>query len=49
MRVEGLNGATPILADYQFNLFYDFDPGAETLLGMGLVGLAAGTNRKRPS
>lgn len=26
IKVEGLNGATPILADYQIDLFYDFNP-----------------------
>jgi hypothetical protein len=26
IKVEGINGATPKLTDYQINLFYDFDP-----------------------
>lgn len=30
LRVEGLNGATPKLVDYQFNLYYDFDTGLDT-------------------
>jgi len=42
MRVVGLNGATPILADYQFNLFYDFDPGADTPIGaLGVIDITA--------
>ncbi|MEM6506300.1 MAG: PEP-CTERM sorting domain-containing protein [Planctomycetota bacterium] len=40
MTVEGANGATPILADYQFDLFYDFDPGADNTLGsLGSINL----------
>ncbi|MEO0513495.1 MAG: hypothetical protein AAF108_11470 [Planctomycetota bacterium] len=30
IQVEGTNGATPILSDYQFDLFYDFDPSEDT-------------------
>lgn len=30
VEVEGTNGATPILADYQIDLLYDFDPGLDT-------------------
>jgi len=33
MNVEGANGATPILADYQIDLFYDFDTGLDTPVG----------------
>jgi len=33
MKVEGTNGATPILADYQIDLYYDFDTGLDTPLG----------------
>lgn len=32
MKVEGTNGATPELADYQINLYYDFDTGFDTPL-----------------
>ena len=28
--VEGSNGATPVLTDYQIDLYYDFDPGVDT-------------------
>ena len=30
IRVEGANGVTPKLTDYQFDLFYDFDPADNT-------------------
>lgn len=30
IRVEGLNGATPVLTDYQIDLYYDFDTGSDT-------------------
>ncbi|MEZ6190818.1 MAG: PEP-CTERM sorting domain-containing protein [Phycisphaerales bacterium] len=33
MKVIGTNGATPVLADYQIDLFYDFDTGFDTALG----------------
>lgn len=33
MKVEGANGAIPVLADYQIDLFYDFDTGLDTPLG----------------
>ncbi len=33
MKVEGTNGATPVLADYQFDLYYDFNTGFDTPLG----------------
>lgn len=33
MKVEGANGATPVLADYQIDLYYDFDTGFDTALG----------------
>ena len=33
MNVEGTNGNTPVLVDYQIDLFYDFDPGFDTPLG----------------
>jgi hypothetical protein len=33
MKVVGTNGATPILADYQIDLYYDFDTGFDTPLG----------------
>lgn len=38
MKVEGLNGATPILADYQIYLYYDFDTGFDTPIGsLGVI------------
>jgi len=40
IKVEGFNGATPKLTDYQFNLYYDFDPGLDTPFGsLGVVNL----------
>lgn len=40
LKVEGLNGATPILADYQINLYYDFDTGHETPIGsLGVINM----------
>jgi hypothetical protein len=33
LKVEGFNGATPVLADYQINLYYDFNPGFDTPIG----------------
>ena len=33
LNVEGTNGATPVLADYDIVLYYDFDTGADTPLG----------------
>lgn len=33
IRVEGANGATPLLTDYQFDLLYDFDPANNTPVG----------------
>lgn len=33
MKVIGTNGATPTLADYQIDLYYDFDTGFDTALG----------------
>ncbi len=42
VRVEGLDGATPVLSDYQIDLFYDFDPGFDTpLAGLGRIDLTA--------
>ncbi len=38
MEVEGFNGATPKLTDYQIDLYYDFDPGFDTPLGsLGVI------------
>ncbi|NOY40850.1 MAG: PEP-CTERM sorting domain-containing protein [Planctomycetes bacterium] len=43
MEVEGFNGATPKLTDYQINLYYDFDPGFDTPLGsLGVIDVTAG-------
>ncbi|MFK7791015.1 MAG: PEP-CTERM sorting domain-containing protein [Phycisphaeraceae bacterium] len=40
MKVEGTNGATPVLADYQIDLFYDFDTSVDTSLGsLGTINL----------
>lgn len=33
LKVEGDNGATPVLADYQIDLYYDFDTGFDTPIG----------------
>lgn len=33
MKVVGTNGATPVLADYQIDLYYDFNTGFDTPLG----------------
>jgi hypothetical protein len=42
LRVEGLNGATPVLTDYQFNIYYDFEPGADTPIGsLGVIDVTA--------
>lgn len=41
--VEGANGATPVIADYQFDLYYDFDPAEDNALAsLGLINLTAG-------
>jgi hypothetical protein len=38
IKVEGINGATPILADYQINLYYDFDPTFDNgPAGLGVI------------
>jgi hypothetical protein len=43
MHVEGTNGATPELADYQINLYYDFDTGFDTPIGsLGVINVTAG-------
>lgn len=43
IRVEGLNGATPILSDYQIDIFYDFDTAVDTALGsLGRIDVTAG-------
>ena len=40
--VEGADGATPLLSDYQFNLLYDFDPGVGTAFSdLGIINLTA--------
>lgn len=42
LKVEGLNGATPKLADYQITLLYDTDPGVNTPFGqLGAVDVTA--------
>ncbi len=41
--VEGTNGATPVIADYQFDLYYDFDPAQDNALAtLGQINLTAG-------
>jgi len=48
--VEGINGATPVLADYQIDLFYDFDTGFDTpLSGLGSINVTAGILATDPS
>jgi hypothetical protein len=38
MKVEGINGATPVLADYQIDMYYDFNPGFDTPIGsLGVI------------
>lgn len=38
MKVIGTNGATPVLADYQIDLFYDFDTSFDTAIGsLGVI------------
>ena len=42
LKVEGINGATPVLADYQIDLYYDFDIGDDTFIGsLGSINLTA--------
>jgi hypothetical protein len=42
MKVVGSNGATPKLTDYQFDLYYDFEPGLDTLPGaLGVINVTA--------
>ena len=42
IRVEGTGGATPVLADYQIDLFYDFETGADTPIGsLGVIDITA--------
>ncbi len=43
IKVEGTNGATPKLTDYQFTLYYDFDPAFDNAIGtLGTIDLTAG-------
>lgn len=48
IKVEGFNGATPKLTDYQFTGYYDFNPGLDTPPGslgaVNLTNLLLGTN-----
>ncbi len=42
IEIEGANGATPQLTDYQFTLFYDFDPAFDTSFGdLGTINVSA--------
>ncbi len=48
--VEGLNGATPVIADYQVNLYYDFDTGFDTPINdLGVINVTAGILALDPS
>ena len=50
MNVEGTNGNTPVLVDYQIDLFYDFDPGFDTPLGsLGSINITNGLLGTDPS
>ena len=43
IKVEGLNGATPVLADYQIDLFYDFNPALDNgPSGLGKINVTNG-------
>jgi hypothetical protein len=43
IKVEGLNGATPILADYDITLFYDFNPAFDNgPAGLGRINITNG-------
>ncbi len=43
IRVVGLNGATPKLSDYQFDMYYDFDTGLDTAkVSLGIINMTAG-------
>ena len=38
LKVEGSNGAMPVLTDYQINLYYDFNPSFDTPIGsLGVI------------
>lgn len=40
IRVEGINGATPVLTDYQIDIYYDFDTGEDTgIADLGRINL----------
>lgn len=42
IRVEGQNGATPVLTDYQIDVFYDFDPIEDNALAtLGRIDVTA--------
>ncbi|MFK7894521.1 MAG: PEP-CTERM sorting domain-containing protein [Myxococcota bacterium] len=50
IRVEGLNGATPLLTDYQIDLFYDFDTAVDNALAsLGQINVTAGLVLLDPS
>lgn len=50
MSVEGANGATPTLADYQIDLYYDFDTALDNGLGtLGRIDVTAGILATDPS
>ena len=43
IEIEGNNGNTPVLTDYQFDLLYDFDPGFDTpLTSLGTIDITGG-------
>jgi hypothetical protein len=50
INVDGINGATPVLTDYQFDLLYDLDPADNTPIGsLGIWDLTATVNSVDPS
>jgi hypothetical protein len=50
MSIEGANGATPVLADYQIDLYYDFDTTYDNGPGtLGRIDVTAGLNAFDPA
>ncbi|MCB9853181.1 MAG: PEP-CTERM sorting domain-containing protein [Phycisphaerales bacterium] len=42
LSIQGINGATPVLADYQIDLYYDFDTGDDTpIASLGSIDITA--------
>ncbi len=45
LKVEGANGATPVLTDYQIYMYYDFNPSFDTPIGqLGKIDVTASLN-----